>query len=451
MDKIAGKAYVVAVDMGYGHQRAAFPLLQIATTPTDWNIQTPVIISANDYPNIPERDKSRWDKTRKIYEGISRIQGFPILGKRVFHLMSYVQKIENFYPRRDLSKPTLPLKWVYKMIKNSMGRHLIETLNQNPLPLICSFPIPAFFAEEHGYKGEIYCLCTDTDVARSWAPLHPQTSRINYFTPTLRTKERLIMYGVRPEKIIVSGFPLPTEVSADEVLISSLRKRISNLDPRGVYQNNYKKLLTEHLGSKASRKKSEKNEKARPLTIAFAIGGAGAQSNVGIKILESLCPNIKKGEVKLNLVAGTSVKILNKFEQAIEQLGLNEYRDAGVRIIYRPNKYEYFQEFNDTLADTDILWTKPSELSFYAGLGLPIIMSPTLGVQEEYNRRWLHMIGAGFEQYDPRFSNEWLFDWLNSGILATAAMSGFLNAPKRAVEHIESIMLNEKQTEIEEK
>ena len=53
------------------------------------------------------------------------------------------------------------------------------------------------------------------------------------------------------------------------------------------------------------------------------------------------------------------------------------------------------------------------------------------------------MIGAGFEQYDPRYTHEWLFDWINSGILAEAAMNGFINAPKRATEYIEKIITGE--------
>ena len=70
--------------------------------------------------------------------------------------MSYLQKIESFYPRRDLSKATFPVKLVYRLIKKGLGKHLINTLNENPLPLVCSFPIPALCAEEHGYKGDIY-------------------------------------------------------------------------------------------------------------------------------------------------------------------------------------------------------------------------------------------------------------------------------------------------------
>lgn len=449
MPELPKKAYVVAVDMGYGHQRAVFPLVKIAATPEEWHIKNPTVISANNYPGIPMADNFKWEETRKIYEWISRVKGFPFFGKRIFNLMSYVQKIEPFYPRRDLSKPTSILKQIYKMIERGFGRHLIETLNKNPLPIICSFPLPAFFAEEHNYKGEIFCLCTDSDIARSWAPLCPQKSRITYFAPTVRVKERLKQYGVRPEKIVVSGFPLPEEALGDRVnhntLLSSLARRISKLDPEKVYQKKNEKLLSLYLGD---RRADPQNEK--PLTITFAIGGAGAQWEIAVALLKSLKEEIKSGKIKLNLVAGTSKKILRRFEKVVKRLSLDGHRGKNVSIIYRPEKFEYFKEFNEALADTDILWTKPSELSFYVGLGLPVIMSPALGSQEECNQAWLHMIGAGFEQYEPRYANEWLFDWLKSGWLAQAAMNGFLNAPKRAAEHIENLALRGERSEIED-
>jgi len=112
---------------------------------------------------------------------------------------------------------------------------------------------------------------------------------------------------------------------------------------------------------------------------------------------------------------------------------------------------DYFALFNKVLLTTDILWTKPSELSFYAGLGLPIIMAPTIGSQEDFNRTWLHAVGAGMEQEDPRYTHQWLFDWLESGWLAQAAMEGFLDAPKHGTYHIEKIVFEGKRSEIEDR
>jgi hypothetical protein len=38
--------------------------------------------------------------------------------------------------------------------------------------------------------------------------------------------------------------------------------------------------------------------------------------------------------------------------------------------------------------------------------------------------------GAGLEQRDPRFTGEWLAEWLADGTLAAAAWSGFRRLPK---------------------
>jgi hypothetical protein len=86
--------------------------------------------------------------------------------------------------------------------------------------------------------------------------------------------------------------------------------------------------------------------------------------------------------------------------------------------------------FKSVLRTTDILWTKPSELSFYAALGIPIVMTPALGSQETFNRTWLQDIQTGIRQMNPEYTDEWLFHLLKKGHLAEAAWSGFLKARK---------------------
>jgi hypothetical protein len=111
-----------------------------------------------------------------------------------------------------------------------------------------------------------------------------------------------------------------------------------------------------------------------------------------------------------------------------------------VKILYKESKPEYFRAFAKLIRSTDVLWTKPSELSFYAGLGLPIIMSPTIGSQEEYNRRWLLEVQAGIPQDDPRYAHQWLFDLLQAGRLAEAAWDGFLKARKYGTYKIREVL-----------
>jgi hypothetical protein len=124
----------------------------------------------------------------------------------------------------------------------------------------------------------------------------------------------------------------------------------------------------------------------------------------------------------------------------IQKAGLADRLNQNLKIIFAIDKDDYFSLFNQSLRVTDILWTKPSELVFYAALGIPIIMAPSVGSQEDFNRTWLKTIGAGISQNDPKLAHEWLFDWIQSGWLARAAMSGFLDERQFGAYSIEDVL-----------
>lgn len=432
MKKIFKKAWVITVDMGYGHQRASYPLRKMAEGG---------VIIANNYPGIPERDKTIWGSSRRFYEFISRFKRVPFLGEKAFELFDKLQAIPGFYPRRDLSKSNIQLSQIYRLFaQKDWGKHLIEKISRKPLPLVTPFFTTAMMAEYFNYPGPIFCVVCDADVSRTWAPPKPQTSRIHYFAPCKRVAERLKLYGVRPQKIFLTGFPLPEENLGRNlsVLKADLGERIANLDPKKVYWTQYRKTLIDCIG--------EKNvhlNPVRPLTLTFAVGGAGAQREIGVTILQSLKKEIASGKICVNLVAGTNGEVKNYFKEAIAAIGLSPKIGDSLRIIFEPDKQDYFRAFNRVLRTTDVLWTKPSELTFYSGLGLPIIMTPPIGSQEIFNRRWLTATGAGIRQEDPRYANEWLFDWLDSGWLAEAAVQGFLEAPKYGTYNIGKIIFCE--------
>jgi len=425
------KAWVVAVSMGYGHQRAAHPLRYLA--------EGGRVIISNNYPGIPAKDKRVWQESRRFYEFISRFKNVPLIGEKFFEYYDKLQSIPQFYPRRDLSKPNFQLRQIYNLIRHrEWGKHLINKLAKKPLPLISTFFVTAFMAEEFGYPGEIYCLVTDTDISRAWAPLRPNMSRINYFAPNYRVVERLILYGVSAERIHLTGFPLPLPNiggSTMSVLRSDIAHRLVNLDPESRYRNRYQEIIKEHLRIKTLPSKSN-----HPLTVMFAVGGAGAQKEIGAKIIKSLAEKIKQKKIKVILVAGIHNNVSAFFRQAARQYGLGEELGSGVEIIFSGNKEDYFDRFDQALRVTDILWTKPSELSFYAALGLPIVMAPPIGSQEAFNRRWLRTIGCAATQDQPEYTREWLFDWVNSGWLAEAAMEGFVEAPKFGTYNIQKII-----------
>ncbi len=429
------KIWLVTVDMGYGHQRATFPLQHLAQGG---------VISANTYRGIPDSDRKIWETSRHLYEFISRLTRLPIIGQKAFDLYDRFQAIPEFYPKRDLSQPTLQLKETMALVKSrNWGKHLIDKLNKKPRPLVTSFFAVAFMAEQFGYKGEIYCIICDADIARVWADAKPQNSRINYFAPCYRVVERLKLYGVRPEKIFLTGFPLPKENLGGENL-SALRHdlghRLFNLDSAGRYLKRYHQNIKEHLKMK---KLPEKHN--HPFTVTFAVGGAGAQREIGAKMLKSLKQKIEEKAMHLNLIAGTHVDVRDYFIKAVADAGLTRHLGKEIRVLFQPDKTKYFAEFNNWLRTTDVLWTKPSELSFYPALGIPIIMAPPIGSQEKFNRLWLKTIGAGISQNDPRYTAEWLFDWLQSGWLAQAAMRGFIEAPRFGTYNIEKILAHKPQ------
>jgi hypothetical protein len=227
----------------------------------------------------------------------------------------------------------------------------------------------------------------------------------------------------------VTGFPLPLELLGDRnvsALKMNLKRRLRNLDPSGSFFNLYKHSIKAYLHDN-DKETAEISFQKRSLTITYAVGGAGAQKEVGEQIAQSLADEIIKGEIKLNLVAGTRKELRDYFN------GVKKYiapDSENVCIIWAEDNESYFDLFNQSLQTTDILWTKPSELSFYCALGIPIIMTPAIGPQEKCNRRWLREIGAGIKQQDPEFANQWLFDMLNRGRLAEAAWNGFLKARK---------------------
>ena len=437
------KAWIISVNMGYGHQRTAFPLKDLA-----FNKE---IIQANDYLGISEKDRKIWETTRIFYEFVSNFKRIPLIGEFIFFIFDQYQKILSFYPKRDLSEPNFQIKQIFSLIKKGWGKDLILRLPERSEgwrrdlslrltrqegcpPLISTFFIPAFMAEYFKYPGDIFCIVCDTDIARVWAPLSPKLSRIKYFIPTERVAERLRLYGVSPQNIFFSGYPLPLENVGGknmEILKNDLSHRLLNLDPNGRYIHYYEPLIKKYLGALPAKSN-------HPLTLMFSIGGAGAQKEIGIKILKCLKRKIKQREIKIIFSVGVKEKARRYFEKNIQGLGLKNAEN--VEILFDKDLEKYFQKFNRALRTADILWTKPSELSFYSALGLPIIIAPAIGSQEAFNKRWLVKSGFGLPQEDPSHTEQWVFDWLGQGYFAEAAMQGFIEGEKLGTFNIKRVI-----------
>ncbi|OGL98404.1 hypothetical protein A2304_01770 [Candidatus Uhrbacteria bacterium RIFOXYB2_FULL_57_15] len=426
-------AWVVDVNMGYGHSRAAHALRGLSGG---------TVISANDYRGIPASDRRVWKDSRRLYEVISRLKPVPVVGQFLFEALDHWQQIPSFYPRRDLSDPNMQLTQMYRLIHKGWGRHLIGLLSKDPVPFVTTFFAAAFFADYFDYPGEIYCVTTDADISRTWAALDPKKSRIRYFASNGRVVERLKLYGVPEKNIILTGFPMPKELiggARAPVLKDLLAARLCNLDPDGIFHERYQRILRTELGPARCGVLAA----GHPLTLTYSVGGAGAQRQLGVQVLQSLRKKISRHEIRLNLVAGTRKDVASYYQRAAADLGLKKQLGEWLVIPTFESRPHYFEGFNDLLKTTDVLWTKPSELSFYTGLGIAVVMAPPIGSQEEFNRIWLQYMGGGVAQNDPRYANEWLFDWIHSGGVARMAWNGYVEAPTHGTYRIEDVVLGQ--------
>jgi hypothetical protein len=416
------QAWVVAVDMGYGHQRAAYPFRDIAYEG---------IITANAGAMVDPAERKRWKILQSLYEGVSRFNKVPVIGPWLWRTYDRFQAISPHYPFRDLSKPTLGSIRLDRLMRQGFGSSVVEhTREREDLPLLTTFFAIALAADHTGRK-DVYCIVTDTDVNRIWAAREPAKSRINYLAPTPLNRQRLMQYGVPAERIYFTGFPLPQEIVTNAA--EDLRRRIPVLDARGAFRHGYGRMMDAELGPAPAAEE-------RPLSITFAVGGAGAQAELARDILQSLSGALREGRMRLNLVAGVRAEVEKYFRRTIGELGLETELGLSIHLLREPTKDEYFAKFNQLLRETDVLWTKPSELCFYAALGIPLIMSSPLGAHEERNLATVLRLGAGQREEDPRAAAEWLTDWTNSGLLALNAFQGYFHMPRMGTQNIKRLL-----------
>jgi hypothetical protein len=380
------------------------------------------------------KEAKLWNRVRRAYECISRVKSVPLVGDPLFSLMNTLLSIPPYYPIRDLSKPTIQANLLNSLVDRGLCRSLLKKIAGKPLPLITSYPAPAIAADKAGYS-PIYCIVCDAEISRAWVALDPRESGIHYLAPCARTVMRLKSYGVSESKIHLTGFPFPLEVLGDrelKILNNDLARRLVRLDPNHRFHSLHNRNVVHFLGRRMAG-----DQRRKPLTITYAVGGAGAQRDIGEKITRSLKDKIAKGQIHLNLVAGVRAEVAAFFDELKQELLPG---NRNLQIVFEQSKSRYFQVFSRVIRNTDILWTKPSELSFYCSLGIPLILSPPIGSQEHFNKKWLLEIQAGIPQEDPEYTDQWLFDMLNAGRLAEAAWNGYLKTEQRGTYNIQDIL-----------
>ena len=422
---------VASVTMGYGHLRAAYPI-------AEW---LGVDVLSVDEPPIADPKEARlWAWVRRMHEVLSK--PMPFLGpfdRPARGLMDAITMIPPLHETRDHRAPTWSVRLLDRMVGHGLGLGMVEHVRKLGAPLVTTFYACAIIAERAGIE-DILCVVTDADCNRVWAPLDPTRTRIRYAAPTPRVVRRLKSFGVPERNITLTGFPLPPMLTAASEATSAERRlaeRIARLDPRGVFRDLHGPELSRLVqGSAGGTGLDPRAIGNGPVHLMFAVGGAGAQVELVDDFLPALRPLILEGRLRLQLVAGTRPEVLAAFAGAVARNGLEPVLDRDITLIHGRDFKAYYEMMNRALLRTDVLWTKPSELSFYPALGIACMLSRPLGAHERYNRRWLREQGVGLKHRRLDHARGWFEEWLEDGTLAGAAWSGFVRLPKHGTERI---------------
>src|SRR5688572_30834001 len=97
-------------------------------------------------------------------------------------------------------------------------------------------------------------------------------------------------------------------------LKANLRRRLAALDPRGRFLRECRDEVAHFLG--------ETTAPGSPVHLAFAVGGAGAQSEMVDQFLPSLAKRLRRGKMRLTLIAGIRPEVAHTFREAIGRAGL---------------------------------------------------------------------------------------------------------------------------------
>jgi hypothetical protein len=305
------------------------------------------------------------------------------------------------------------------------GSALTQHVRDTRRPLLSTFYAPAIVADAAGHEA-VVSVVTDADVNRVWAPADAAAGRLRYAAPTARAARRLRAFGVEASRIHRTGFPIPLRLVGGrdfDVARRRLAARLVRLDPAGAFASEAP------VEARRLRAEAAPEDVTGPLRVVFAIGGAGAQLGVARDLVHALREPLARGQVRLHLVAGTREETAEALRGDAAKAGFTPAPDGPVEVLLASEFVAYADRFHDALGLADLLWTKPSELTFFAATGLPIAFAPHIGKQEQANRAWAVSRGAATDG-NARDAARWLRAALDTGGLARLAWQGFSRLPK---------------------
>ncbi|MGD0999948.1 MAG: hypothetical protein ABSA67_04535 [Candidatus Brocadiia bacterium] len=388
--------YITTVLMGYGHLRAADNVAGLGRGR---------LVRVDLPPFVNLADILVWKSSQDLYHVVSRTVETRL--RFLFRVLERIEDIPDDSKRASMQYSTLIRFLVRTGVCRGL-RRLASPSDGEPAGRVCpprlhTFFLPGLACVYNRFPGKDYQLLCDADFHRVWAPIKPNDGDVTYLVPTAAGADRLISYGVMPERIAVTGFPLPVANTGGrdlDVLQSDVRARLERLSPQS----------------------------DSPLRLVFALSGAGCYLNLLKTLIRELLPELRSGKLTLRIAAGDNRKAKAEIESHLAALNA---RDAeGVTILYSPDLLEAFALFNRALRESDLLITKPGELVFYAALGIPQVLLPPVGKHEFKNRAYLIENSAALDLPGAESAGAWLLAQRANGAWRRAAESAFARLPK---------------------
>lgn len=410
---------IAAVAMGFGHLRAAQALAD------EFGVQ---VTRADRAPLATRWETPIWRLSRRFYEGLSRASQGGAAAFLTKTLLEWITHIDGKGNKAPYSTGSTAIHILDFLVRNGFCSTAIDKAVSARAPFISTFFVPALAASALGYENA-WCVVTDTDVSRAWVPADPEITSLRYLSPSWQATRRLMGYGVPGRSILTTGYPLPGELLGGRDLSAlrrNLAQRLARIDPNHHFLSELREEPARELGYSPT-------PPSGPLRLTIALGGAGAQARLVENILTALRPGVDEGRFVVHLVVGLHSGSSSTFASLARRYGFD---NESVEISCAEDLPSYFTSFNRTLAATDVLWTKPSELSFFAALGIPLLLAPPVGSQERRNREYLLARGVALDAVDPVQIGTLLDSCLGSGTLARLAWNGYRRMPKRGLYRI---------------
>ena len=398
--------------MGYGHLRPARALAaRLGTT----------VMHADREPLADREERRAWARSRSFYESSQ-----PRLGSALGRLADPTP----CSTRSPTSRRCIRFA-ISRRRRSACGARtlraarvsaasLVAYLADRDMQLLTTFYSPAVLADFHGYD-RIFCIVTDSDVNRVWAPINPGRAR-SATSRRAAASCAAACYGVNKAQIEFTGFPLPHSLVGGPT--RRAERNLARASPGSITKAFSAAIRTRlrALGPLPSR--------CRPPHLVFAVGGAGAQAELPALSCRACDRRCSSGRLRLTLVAGVARDALQAARGAMSTArGFRASSGSNLDILFEPETRRLLRSLRRAARARRCLWTKPSEMVLYAGLGLPLLLTKPIGIHENYNRRCARENGAALKQRDPRTIGERLRELLDDGNLAAAAWAGYRRLP----------------------